>query len=90
MSKTSRAQDPARARIEALGLAVRRARLEKGLSQEALGDAAGLDRTYISGIERGLRNTSIATLWRISDALEISLADLATAAEMLLPRRKGT
>ncbi len=38
---------------------IRCIRLEKSMSQEDLADLAGLDRTYISGIERGVRNITI-------------------------------
>ncbi len=41
------------------GLNVRRRREAAGLSQEALAEKADLDRTYISGIERGTRNPTI-------------------------------
>lgn len=48
---------------------VRLARQRLGLSQEALADAAGIDRTYVSGIERGVRNPTITVLAKISEAL---------------------
>jgi len=51
-------------------------RIERGLSQEQLGLIAGLDRTYISGIERGVRNVSLINIFRIATALEISAYDL--------------
>lgn len=52
-------------------------RKAKGLSQEALADAAGVDRTYISGIERLVRNPTIEVLDRIAVALG------ATAGQLL-------
>ena len=48
---------------------VRALRKEKGLSQEDLALACDLDRTYISGIERGERNVSLVNIQRIADAL---------------------
>ena len=46
------------------GLAVRREREAKGLTQERLAERADLDPTYISGIERGVRNASLLSLVR--------------------------
>lgn len=57
------------------------ARERQGLSQEALGDAAGLDRTYVSGLERAVRNPTLATMERLSDALGVRLSKLVAVAE---------
>jgi transcriptional regulator with XRE-family HTH domain len=62
--------------LKAFGLRVREIRVQKGLSQEALARLAGIDRTYIGGIERGERNAGIKNVWRIADALGIPAADL--------------
>jgi transcriptional regulator with XRE-family HTH domain len=59
-----------------LGKAVRRRRLTKSLSQEALAEIAGFDRTYISLIERGARNPSFINLCRIASALETTPSQL--------------
>lgn len=58
------------------GTRVRKLRSEKGLSQEAFASLCGLDRTYISGIERGVRNVSLANITLIAEALGISLSEL--------------
>lgn len=50
---------------------VRKYRNEKGLSQEALADLAGLHRTYISAIERERRNISIDNIENIAAALDV-------------------
>lgn len=63
-------------RLIQFGLRVKQLRLERGLSQEQLGMLAELDRTYISGIERGIRNVSLANIFRISDALNVTPAAL--------------
>ena len=67
----------------ALGLAVRELRTSKGLSQEELADRSGLHPTYISGIERGLRNPTWRSIGRVCEALEVKLSELAALAESL-------
>ena len=68
---------PARNRtLRSLGLRVRHLREASDLSQESLGEKAQLDQTYISGIERGVRNPSVVVLARLAAALRISLAQL--------------
>lgn len=50
---------------------MRKYRLEKHLSQEALAEKAGLHRTYISAIECGRRSIALENVQRIADALEV-------------------
>ena len=59
----------------AFGENLRKIRLAKGISQEELAYRAGLDRTYISGCERGLRNISLENICKLATALEISPKD---------------
>ena len=61
---------------ERLAVNMKRLRKERGWSQEALADAAGLDRTYISGIERVVRNPTVSVVDRIAKALECKLGDV--------------
>ena len=68
----------ARAALAANMVAMRRA---KGLSQEALALEAGLHRTFIAHVERGVRNPALDNVERIALALGVE------AFEMLLPRR---
>lgn len=64
------------------GSAVRRHRELLRLSQEDLADRSGLDRTYISGVERGIRNPTLQVMQRLADALGVGLDVLfATARE---------
>lgn len=56
---------------EILATNLRRIRIEKELSQDALADLCEIDRTYISGIERGVRNISIDNLERLAVGLRI-------------------
>lgn len=58
------------------GLRLRSLRLANGLSQEQLGMLAQLDRTYISGIERGVRNVGVINIFRIAQALKIPPTEL--------------
>jgi transcriptional regulator with XRE-family HTH domain len=66
----------------ALGDAIRRTRATKSLSQEALADLAGLDRSYMGGIERGEHNVAIINLSKIADALGVRPSTLLTDAGM--------
>ncbi len=59
-----------------VGKNVRRFRQEKGWSQEDLAFECDLHRTYISGIERGIRNPTVLKLVQISDALEVEPTEL--------------
>jgi len=58
------------------GQRVRARRLELHLSQEDLAAASGLDRTYISGIERGKRNVALRNIERLARALKTAPAGL--------------
>ncbi|MBK0017375.1 helix-turn-helix transcriptional regulator [Kosakonia cowanii] len=60
------------------GQRVRQLRTELGLSQEAFADKCGLDRTYISGIERGVRNPTLEVIAVIADGLGVRLNELFT------------
>ncbi len=64
-------RDQTTAFAKAFGEAVREAREKLGLSQEELSFESDLDRTYISGIERGVRNPTLKTILRICRALGI-------------------
>jgi len=58
------------------GQRVRERRTALGLSQEAFADKCQLDRTYISGIERGKRNVALRNIEAIAKALGITIAEL--------------
>ena len=82
---------------------LREARQSKGLSQEQLAEAAGLDRSFISLIERGIQTPNIVVLLKISEVLAVSAgamigkveqmlrasAHLLETANTALPPRKG-
>ncbi|PZR34879.1 helix-turn-helix domain-containing protein [Caulobacter segnis] len=60
---------PADPELRTIGQAVRRRRLELGMSQEELADAAGLHRNYVGGIERGERNVGVKAILVLARAL---------------------
>lgn len=59
---------------------VRRLRTERGLSQEALAEAAGVHRTYIGMLERGEKNVTIYNIERIARALDVAAPELLSAS----------
>jgi transcriptional regulator with XRE-family HTH domain len=75
------------ARLREFGAWIRLLRHSRRLSQEQLGDRAGIDRAVIGRIERGEVNVGIAYLWQLADALEVRVQDLLPDEDQpLLPR----
>lgn len=68
-------------RHQALGDALRALRNERGLSQEALGERAGISGNYVGDTERGERNITIRILWALADALDTDAATLLQRAQ---------
>jgi transcriptional regulator with XRE-family HTH domain len=64
-----------------LGQAIRDSRREAGLTQEQLAERASLHWTYVSEIETGRKNPSVAVLRRIAIGLDIKLSALIERAE---------
>ena len=60
----------------ALGEAIRRIRVSKGISQEKLALLAEVDRSYLGRVERGDNNVTVLTLRKLAKALGVSLAKL--------------
>ena len=67
-----------------VGVNLKRLRQDSGLSQEELAFDSGLHRTYISGVERGVRNPTVLSLEKIAVALKVPAAKLLEET----PRRK--
>jgi transcriptional regulator with XRE-family HTH domain len=61
-----------------VALNMKRLREEKGWSQEALADKAGLHRTYISGVERGIRNPTLTVMAKLAEGLQTTVAELVS------------
>jgi Helix-turn-helix. len=59
-----------------LGIAIRKRREELGLTQEQLAEKADLHWTFVSGVERGVRNISVVNLYHIAVALKTRVRDL--------------
>ena len=68
--------------LTSLGKAIRGLRIEKGLSQEALADDVGIDRSYMGGIERGEHNVAVVNLVKIARALNMTTAELLVNAKL--------
>ena len=62
--------------LRKVGHRIRKYRVQKGFSQEALADVVDIDRTYMSGIERGVRNISLLKLQDVARALRVPLPSL--------------
>ena len=67
--------------IPVFGKTLSRLRREKGFSQEKLAELAGYDRTYISLLERGLRQPTLTTIFDLSKSLDIAPHQLIQIVE---------
>lgn len=71
-----------------VGNVIARFRIEKGLTQEVLSGLSDIGRTHLSAIERGERKPTLETLYRISNALGISMSTIVIAIEQELEKQK--
>ena len=71
-----------------LGLNLKKLREEQGFSQESFADHCGLHRTYISGIERGVRNPTVVILDKIAKGLKVPAGQLLDETK-LTPKRSS-
>jgi transcriptional regulator with XRE-family HTH domain len=65
-----------------IGETLKKIRISKNLSQEDFSELTQVHRTYISPLERGLKNPSIITLKKITNNLNISLVDFFNLADL--------
>lgn len=70
--------------LRALGAIVKQYRERMGASQEQLAELAGLHRTYVSDIERGMRNLTVSSANRIANGLNVPVSFLIAEAEKFL------
>lgn len=66
--------------VRLFGDNVRRLRVAKGISQEALALDAGMKRSYLSDLERGTRNPTVRALGRLAEALGVDATELLRAS----------
>lgn len=66
---------------KAFGQAIRKFRTNRGISQEKFANMCNLHRTYISDIERGLRNVSLENIDKMATALSINISDIFKEVE---------
>lgn len=66
---------------------IRRIRVERGLSQEGLAAEADIDRTYVSQLERELKNPTVALLEKVAKALGCDIRDFFDAGPVGRPSR---
>lgn len=66
---------------EKFGKLLKELREKKGLTQEQLAIDSALDRTYISLLERGLRNPTLTTVFKIAEVLEVKPSNLVKYLE---------
>jgi transcriptional regulator with XRE-family HTH domain len=71
--------------VEVFGKVLRELRTERGISQEKLAEYCDLDRTYISLLERGLRQPTITTVFKIAKAIKIKPSELIGIVEKQVP-----
>jgi transcriptional regulator with XRE-family HTH domain len=65
-----------------LGDAIRARRQSLRMSQEALADAAGINRTHMGEVERGKRNISFMSIVKIAKAMDARVADIIADADV--------
>lgn len=90
MSQRPRKQiQPALGPDKAIGQAIREIRLEREMSQEQLAFECGFDRTYISLLERGVRNPTVRSLVQLARVLKVRPSEILQRMEGLLRTPKS-
>ena len=72
----------------AFGRVLAELRADAGLSQQSLAFDCELDRTYISLLERGLRQPTLSTLFKLAETLSVPPSDIVAAVERRTRSRK--
>jgi transcriptional regulator with XRE-family HTH domain len=71
------------------GVILREKRKERGFSQEALALEAGIDRNFVSLLERGLNQPSLSTIFKLADALNLKPSDLVNDLEKRMTQKEA-
>ena len=82
MVRAKETSKPRVAELVQFGEAVRQQRKARGYSQEAFGDACGIDRSYMGGIERGEHNLALVNILKIIRALGLQPSEFFKALDM--------
>lgn len=72
---------------KAFGLALKNLRTHAGISQDALAKDCKLDRTFISLLERGERQPTITTIYKVAEALEVTVQQLIAQVDSQMSRK---
>lgn len=86
MVRAKETSKPRVAELVQFGEAVRQQRKARGYSQEAFGDACGIDRSYMGGIERGEHNLALVNILKIIRALGLQPSEFFKALDMVEER----
>jgi transcriptional regulator with XRE-family HTH domain len=85
-AKQNRHVQPPPGPERAFGEALREIRKEKAVSQEQLAHESGLDRTYVSLVERGAQSPTIRTVVKLANVLGVKPSEIICRMETLLPK----
>lgn len=81
MDKVKQLQGSKVSALVLFGESVRAARKARGFSQESFGDACGIDRSYMGGIERGEHNLALINILKIVEALDMQPSEFFKALD---------
>ncbi|MBI5083314.1 MAG: helix-turn-helix transcriptional regulator [Acidobacteria bacterium] len=85
--RSNRQVQPQTGTDKAFGLALREIRTAKGLSQEGLAHEAGVDRSYVSLLERGLKSPTLRMVFKLAGILGVAAAELVGRTETVMGTR---
>lgn len=80
-SRSTKQVQPRTGPDKAFGTALRELRIAKGLSQEGLAHEAGVDRSYMSLLERGIKSPTLRMVFRLAAILGVTAAELVAKTE---------